>query len=228
MNGAGDVDSLAFRGNYSGLGAITFQNDDFTGIEVIALLTGLANPFGGPIVPGGFDYDLTLADGNVAAGQQLDVVGTSLGAGENMTVNGSGETNGALRLFAGAGDDILVGGFGNDLLYGNLGADQLSGGAGNDIYAYRNVLESTAASRDTINYLSGDKVDLTFIDAVSGTPANDAFTNIGSNAFSNVAGQLRVFETAPGQLAIEGDVNGDGVADLVIQVNSIATVDILL
>jgi Ca2+-binding RTX toxin-like protein len=226
--GGADIDSLAFRGNYSGGNSITFQNTSFSGIEVIALLTGLANPFGGPIVAGGFDYDLTLADGLVAAGQQLDIIGASLGASETMTVNGSGELNGTLRLFGGAGDDLLVGGFGNDLLYGNLGADQLSGGPGNDTYAYRNILESTAASRDTINYLNGDTIDLSFIDAKSGTPANDAFTNIGNAAFGNIAGELRVFSSGAGQVTVEGDVNGDGVADLVILVNTLIPVEFVL
>ena len=222
--GAGDVDSLAFRGNYS----ITFQNGSFAGIEVIALLTGLANPFGGPIVAGGFDFDLTLADGNVAAGQQLDVVGTSLGASETMSVNGSGELDGTLRLFGGAGDDILVGGFGADLLFGNLGADQLSGGPGGDTYAYRAVADATAASRDTINYLDGDRIDLSFIDANSGTPANDDFTNIGDSAFGNVAGQLRVFSSGVGQVTVEGDVDGDGLADLVILVNTVIPIEFTL
>ena len=48
--------------------------------------------------------------------------------------------------------------------------------------------------------------------------AKKAFAFIGTAAFSNVAGQLR-YETSGGVTTISGDVNGDGIADLQIQVS---------
>ena len=84
------------------------------------------------------------------------------------------------------------------------------------------MLESTAASRDTLAFTSGDRIDLSFIDAIAGTSANDAFTFIGSAAFSNTAGELRASQSGA-QWIVEGDVNGDGTADLVIAVTGAAT-----
>ena len=87
---------------------------------------------------------------------------------------------------------------------------------GADRYVYRDVLESTAASRDTINGGDGDIIDLSAIDANSNTPQNDVFSLRGENPFTGTAGELRIFSSGPGQMTYEGDVNGDGLADLVI------------
>jgi serralysin len=60
-----------------------------------------------------------------------------------------------------------------------------------------------------------DKIDLSGLDAKSGTSAHDAFTWIGSRAFSGAAGELRVYKDH-GDYFIAGDVDGDKVADFVI------------
>ena len=57
------------------------------------------------------------------------------------------------------------------------------------------------------------------IDAVKGTAANEAFAFIGAAAFSGQAGQLRA-ELAGGRIRIEGDRDGDGLADLAILTSS--------
>ncbi|HMJ93545.1 MAG TPA: RTX toxin, partial [Allosphingosinicella sp.] len=62
---------------------------------------------------------------------------------------------------------------------------------------------------------AGDKINLSVIDAIAGTANNDAFTFIGSNAFHNVAGELRATQSG-GVWTIQADVNGDGIADLTI------------
>ena len=51
----------------------------------------------------------------------------------------------------------------------------------------------------------------------NGGDGDTAFTFVGANAFSNTAGELRATESG-GVWTVEGDVNGDGVADLVIQI----------
>ena len=74
-----------------------------------------------------------------------------------------------------------------------------------------------------------DLIDLTQIDANANVNANQAFTWIGTAAFSNLAGQLRLITGA--NSVLQGDVTGDGVADFEVQFNAIATVsvnDILL
>ena len=45
---------------------------------------------------------------------------------------------------------------------------------------------------------------------------DDGFAFIGSAAFGNIAGQLRA-ETIFGNTYIQGDVDGDGVADFMIK-----------
>lgn len=96
----------------------------------------------------------------------------------------------------------IDGGAGDDVIDGYEGADTLTGGAGADTFMFH-VIEGG----DTItDFVSGsDKIDLT------GTGVD--FTWIGNAAFSGAAGQLRF---AGGVL--EGDVNGDGIADLSITV----------
>ena len=71
----------------------------------------------------------------------------------------------------------------------------------------------------------GDRVDLSAIDAnsVNGSGTNEAFTFIGSGAFSNVAGQLRS-ETIGGNTYLMADTNGDGTADLWLRLDGTVTV----
>jgi len=64
----------------------------------------------------------------------------------------------------------------------------------------------------------GDKIDLSAIDAVAGTSANDAFTFIGGDAFTGVAGQLQ-FKGG----VLMGDINGDMQADFAIILNNVTT-----
>ncbi|MDP8994606.1 MAG: hypothetical protein M3N07_06465, partial [Pseudomonadota bacterium] len=70
-----------------------------------------------------------------------------------------------------------------------------------------------------------DKIDLARIDADTTAAGNQAFTFIGSAAFSGngAAGQLRaenLGEATPSYNVwrVEGDVDGDGVADFSIEV----------
>ncbi|HYW15335.1 MAG TPA: hypothetical protein VE891_04170 [Allosphingosinicella sp.] len=120
-----------------------------------------------------------------------------------------------------AGDDELYGEGGNDVLVGGEGADKLVGGLGKDQFTYNAVSDSTGALRDLIQDFSraqGDKISLSAIDANSLVGSNQAFAFIGASAFSNVAGQLR-YEISGGVTTVFGDVDGDGVADLQIQLS---------
>jgi Ca2+-binding RTX toxin-like protein len=132
---------------------------------------------------------------------------------ENLTLIG---TN-AVSATGNELNNVVTGNSAANAIRGGLGADTLSGGGGNDSFVYRATNESTAASKDQITgFNAGDKVNLSAIDAISATTANnDAFTFVGANAFSNTAGELRATETG-GVWTIEADVNGDGLADLVI------------
>lgn len=68
----------------------------------------------------------------------------------------------------------------------------------------------TSTTCDRITDFAADRIGLTDIDANTATvDIDDAFTFIGTGAFSNVAGQLR-YEQVGGNTLITGDVNGDG------------------
>jgi len=138
-----------------------------------------------------------------------------------LTFDGSAELDGSFRIFGGTGADTIKGSQGNDLITGGLGADSLRGGGGADTFVYRTVADSTAAAHDTIHdFASGDVINLSQIDAIAGG-ANDAFNFIGSNAFSNTAGELRaVFDAGNNVWTVQGDVNGDGIADIELVVTS--------
>jgi serralysin len=216
VNGGAGYDGMFLRGNYS----IDFSNPAYTGlftnIENLTLTSATDERY----ARGGgteFDYSLTLADALVNEGQTLTVSGSLLTANESMVVNGSGESDGNLRLFGGKAGDTLTGGAGVDLIHGNLGADDLRGGGGQDRFQYNSASESTSASMDEIlDFESGEDIlDLSRIDADSNAAGDQGFTWIGSNAFSGSAGQLRAYESNSTWF-VEGDTNGDGAADLII------------
>ncbi|WP_207779314.1 beta strand repeat-containing protein [Zavarzinia aquatilis] len=151
------------------------------------------------------------------------------GQGNDMVTGGTG----ADFLVGGGGDDILRGGRGDDSLLGGGGADRLAGSSGLDRFIYTSTADSgmTAATRDLVtDFGTGDLIVLTAIDADSTTMANDAFVFIGTDAFGNVAGQLRQFDDGTDTF-IEGDVNGDGMADFQVQLAGnlmLAATDFLL
>lgn len=132
-------------------------------------------------------------------------------------------------LDGGAGSDRIDGGALFDRIIGGAGSDMLTGGSQADVFVYTGVSESPSSLRRSdgvkitpdhiLDFKIGeDKVDLSGIDAVWGTPANDAFAFIGSVAFTGVAGQVRVASSGD-RSYIYADVDGDAVADLSIIVH---------
>ena len=216
VDGGGGRDALVISAG-TGTAHIEFASDGLTSIESISVNAFYAtDPSQLP------SYELVLHNGNVAPGGTLIVNGFSLAnASQTIDIDGSGVHDGNLILIGGAGSDVIIGGGGADQIYGAGLGDALTGGAGADTFRYDSASDSTASATDLISdFLSGtDKIDLSRIDADSGTAGNQAFTWIGSSAFTNVAGQLRAFQSG-GDWIVEGDVNGDGVADLTITVTT--------
>jgi Ca2+-binding RTX toxin-like protein len=121
------------------------------------------------------------------------------------------------EIRAGAGADTLYGGEGNDLLVGATGGDTLEGGAGADIFRIGAYEAGTGSEADSItDFEDGtDIIDLGNWDPDIFTPGDQAFTFIGTGAFTSTAGQLR-YSTGGGMTVVEGDMNGDGSADFEI------------
>jgi Ca2+-binding RTX toxin-like protein len=215
VDGGGGYDGLFLRGNYT---------IDFTQAGYAGALSGMENlTVSGAndtrYARGGgteFDYSITWDDDLLAAGGVQTVNGSTLGSEESLAFNGSDEANGSFRLFGGAGNDVLQGGAGADLIFGGLRGDTLTGGLGNDIFRYDTVEESNSTERDGIqDFNAGDLIDLSRIDANTLVAGNQAFSFVGSAAFSGTAGELRFENISLGGpiWMVQGDVNGDGVSD---------------
>ena len=93
--------------------------------------------------------------------------------------------------------------------------------------------DSTAAAPDRIIDFTRagaaglDRIDLRFIDANAFVAGDQAFVFIGSAAFAGGgaagAGQWRVVAAGAGAWRAEGDTNGDGAADVAIDIVSAAS-----
>lgn len=223
--GTDTVEIVASLTNYSIAG-------DVENITVRAASTvignALDNLFGGSAGDDGF----LAGDGNDTA---YGRAGNDSLSGENGNDRLFGEAgndtlsggSGADLMYGGADNDILNGGADADTLYGEAGIDTLAGGsgrdmlyggAGNDIFAFDDGDSgATVATADRImDFAAGDRIDLSAIDAIvmdSTTP----FSFIGTGAFTSTAGQLR-YQFVGAETYIYGDMNGDGLPDLVIRV----------
>jgi Ca2+-binding RTX toxin-like protein len=165
----------------------------------------------------------TLENLTLIGVQAIDARGNGL---DNVLTGNAGVN----LLAGGAGNDLLDGGAGNDVLVGGAGADMLTGGAGSDQFAVRSAAETPydGASWDRIkDFVEGvDKVDLSALDANTGTPANDPFRFIGEQAFSRTAGELRQITNSAGTATVvAGDMNGDGVADFGVAMTGTFTLE---
>jgi len=117
--------------------------------------------------------------------------------------------------------DDLCGNSGNDTLIGGAGRDMMSTGA--DTFVFLSVADSPAGNGDVIRDFTSsqlNKIDLSAIDANSGTDANDAFSFISSSAFTDTAGELRFVNGV-----LMADLNGDQIADFEVTLNNVAVLN---
>src|SRR5690606_18299521 len=102
--------------------------------------------------------------------------------------------------------------------------DTLTGGAGSDTFFFGDgEVGAGADSADVVvdfDQAEGDKIHVRRIDANTGVGGDQNFTFIGNDAFTGVAGQLHYVHAGPNTF-IEGDTNGDGVADFVIRLDGL-------
>jgi Ca2+-binding RTX toxin-like protein len=205
---------------------------------------------GADSMSGGIGNDLYYVDNALDtitenSGEGTDLVKASvsftLGANvEKLVLTGSGAIDGtgntldnvitgttaANTLSGGAGVDSLWGYGGNDTLIGGAGRDTLVGGTGNDLFVFDDgdFGGATTATADRItDFTNGqDKLDLSAVDANTGLGGDQAFSFIGTSAFSGTAGELH-YQQISGNTYVSGDTNGDGVADFMIRLDGLHT-----
>jgi len=119
------------------------------------------------------------------------------------------------------------------MLVGGVGIDSLTGGSGVDTFAFLIGDGSAATSQhdQVSDFTSGiDRIDLSGIDAITGSSTYDLFHFIGSAAFDGVAGALDYFfDAARGVTVLQGDTNGDRIADFAIDLSgniAVSTADL--
>jgi Ca2+-binding RTX toxin-like protein len=179
------------------------------------------------------DIALTAFDDKMVIGDQTDPAvvrswdGNDYLIGQEVSITMYGG-NGNDTLVGSTSDDVLYGESGNDILMGFLGNDQLWGGSGAD----RFLITHLSATPQIMDFEHGsDRIDLTALDANTAVGGDQAFNFIGSAKFSGAAGELRFVGSAGTGYHLEGDVNGDHVADFIIGLGSVSTVtasDLLL
>jgi Ca2+-binding RTX toxin-like protein len=213
LNGGAGSDTM-----YGGLGNDTFyvEYEGDTVVELIAegtdtVYTTLTNYMLSDHVEnlsfwGVGDPDLNFTGSNVP--------NLITGRGGDDIMDGQG---GPDELYGEGGNDVLHGGSGDDLLVGGSGADILCGGSGGDLFRFGPGDTGTGAAADVItdfvNYT--DKVDLRGIDSNVSVAGDQAFSFIGTAAFSGTAGELR-FTFDGTDTWVQCDSTGDGVADFEI------------
>ncbi|MET0271347.1 MAG: calcium-binding protein, partial [Sphingomonas sp.] len=137
-----------------------------------------------------------------------------------------------VAINGGGGNDAITGSADADVIIGGSGGDSLRGGGGADIFDYNSTSESRTTAIDRIlDFEQGvDRFDLSTIDANSKVSGNQAFTFIGSAAFSGVAGQMR-FEAGATSTSIFVDTDGNRSVDMEIRLDGhieIFTADVIL
>jgi Ca2+-binding RTX toxin-like protein len=213
IGGKGD-DTLRLNGDYAA--GVTFGANSIVQVESISLGAH-------------FDYHLTSADGNVAAGQSMSIDGSELAAGDRLFFDGSAETDGTFVFDVRFARATLIGGAGNDLfhlgdrfssgIHGSGGGGALlTGGDGADTFAFLSLGKAGARPHEITDLTNADRIDISNIDANVQKLNDQAFKLV--NHFTGHAGQAVLsFDAETGKTSLQLDTNGDRVADHVVLID---------
>lgn len=186
-----DSDNGGFRGYFYVNGSARV---DFNGTEVFTI-TGTKN------------------DDSITGGASADTLD---GGDGRDTLNGGG---GADKLFGGSAADTINGGDANDQITGGLGGDTMTGGVGADkfLFGAEDIGTTTTYFDRITDFETGvDEINLSKIDADTGTSGNQAFALIGNNAFT-AAAQVR-YASIGGYTFLLGNMDADLDAEFAIRV----------
>lgn len=189
------------------------QGDSILGGDGDDLLTGGAG--NDTLVAGGGTDTLLGGAGNDVLSADSGAVTINAGDGDDV-INAFSHVDGS-SILAKDGDDTINLNFSDQTVTGGGGADAINAAEGFTYqYNYLKASDSTLDAMDTLSHLSAsDVINLSKIDADTTTSGNQAFHIVSD--FSGHAGELvLVYDHLRDLTTIEGDVNGDGVADLAI------------
>lgn len=151
------------------------------------------------------------------------VIENAKGGNSNDRIEGNSAKN---NLKGNGGRDTIYGGSGNDTITGGSGSDRLKGNAGSDRFDFNKLSEIGISGHDVIgDFKAGqDDIDLSTIDANSLTFGNGKFSfHAKADASLNgKAGELCWYKTAS-KTFVMGDVDGDKVADFIIELTGTKT-----
>jgi serralysin len=236
LNGGAGIDTASYRSAMSGvtasLASMSGTGGEAAGDRYISIERLEGSKFADTLSGGNANDGLWGLDGDdlLVGGNGVDTLDGGNGAdtleggnGADTLAGGAGADtlrggNDADTLNGGAGNDTLEGGNGDDRLNGGADNDTLSGGNGNDVF----VIADQGGYDIITDFRRGaDKVDVSDL---------GDFSWVGSGAFTggNDGAELRGY-TLSGKFYLSGDVNGDGVSDFLVQVNTtLTTADIIL
>ena len=190
---------------------------------------------------GGLAASVNVLVSNGSLNAKVDLSGTNKILVDSSVTLGSGAKDAVLLGVANinatgnALDNVIAGNKGANILTGGAGRDTLTGGLGADTFKFNFTSDSgvAAATRDIItdfthnNTLAlSDRIDLFAIDANTKIAGDNAFIWVNNAAFSGAAGQLHyrtedLAGTVNDKTVVEGDVNGDRVADFTIELTGL-------
>ncbi|MGN6210232.1 M10 family metallopeptidase C-terminal domain-containing protein, partial [Asticcacaulis sp.] len=216
VDGGAGYDWLYLAGDYAA--GVTFNATTMKDIESLYFYQG-------------YNYNVKLADANVAAGAQLTVHGEELSSGDMLKFDGSAETDGSFYFNTRSGTNDLSGGAqadifnimgsagtiksggGDDVVFlmsGFTAGDKIDGGSGNDVVALFNssyldiVLTATTLTNVENLQISG---------GVAKIKTNDA--NVAAGSLMSVTSQssLTFDGTAEtdGRFTISGSAENDSI-----------------